>query len=176
MRHHLVITLLSLSSLFACAEDELPPSPIGRQVAGGAQAVVLTVSDGDTLQVQLAEGEEPPSFYIRVLGIDCPETRRNDKCARDEAEGRRSCDEQIPLGQRAKVRARALLQGATVSLEPGEGGFEWDVYDRLLAYIRLSDGRDLGLTLIDEGLCSDFSWRYPHPRSEAYRAADRLGP
>lgn len=31
-------------------------------------------------------------------------------------------------------------------------------------YVRLDDGRDFGLVLVT-GLCEDFSWKYPHPRS-----------
>ena len=166
---------LSLAGLLltGCAEDDLPPPPIGRTPPAGAPADVTAIYDGDTFRLTLDDGT---GITLRLLGVDCPETHANDKCARDEAAGHRSCEEQIPLGLKAKVRAQTLLANQRVSLEPGDGGFEWDVYDRLLAYVRLPDDRDLGLVLLEEGLCSDFSWRYPHARQAAYRAADTLGP
>ena len=155
-----VARLMREEEFTGCAEDDL--SPIGR-----------TLPAGDTFRLTLDDGT---GITLRLLGVDCPETHVNDKCARDEAAGHRSCEEQIPLGLKAKVRAQALLANQRVSLEPGDGGFEWDVYDRLLAYVRLPDDRDLGLVLLEEGLCSDFSWRYPHARQAEYRAADTLGP
>ncbi|MFN3197343.1 MAG: thermonuclease family protein [Bradymonadia bacterium] len=170
MRLH-ILTLIAL--LAGCAEDKLPPSPIGRQIARGEQGLVTSVQDGDTFRVTL---EDDISVSVRVLGVDCPESSFNAKCERDGAEGRRPCEEQIPLGQRATVRARALLNGQQITLEPGENGFEWDTFGRLLAYVRLPDDQDFGLVMLSEGLCSDFSWRYPHPRQGPYREADTLGP
>ena len=35
----------------------------------------------------------------------------------------------------------------------------------------LPDGKELGLTLISEGLCEDFSHLYPHPRQAEYLKA-----
>lgn len=125
-------------------------------------AQVLRVVDGDTAWFTTPAGQ----VDVRVLGIDCPESRRNQKC---EREGSASCEAQIPRGRVATLRARELLKvGSSVKLEPGDHGFKLDRYGRTLAYIRLSDGRDYGLQVLKEGLCADFSWKYPHPRQSAY--------
>ncbi len=69
-----------------------------------------------------------------------------------------------------------LLERRSVYLEPKYPGrdFELDPYNRVLAYIRLDDGRDFGLVLVTDGLCEDFSWKYPHPRSAEYLRAQQL--
>lgn len=138
------------------------PRPHARDAAipetlDGRNAYVEKVVDGDTLTVRV-DGRR---VKIRVLGIDCPESHPNEKCARDGREGRRGCREQVPLGRQAARRAAQLLKHRTVTLE---GPTKTDLYDRTLAYVRLPDGRDFGAVMIAEGLCEDFGWKHPHPR------------
>jgi endonuclease YncB( thermonuclease family) len=127
-------------------------------------AWVEKVVDGDTVQVRL--GGEGKRVTVRVLGIDCPESHRNAKCRRDGVQGRETCDQQVPRGLEAARRVAELVKQQRVILE---GSSDKDPYGRLLAYIRLPDGRDLGEILIMEGLCEDFSWKYPHPRQDRYK-------
>lgn len=122
-------------------------------------ARVVAVVDGDTLHVALVTGGEE---RIRLLGIDCPESRRNQKC---EREG--SCAD-VPRGLEAKARARELAPVGSVVLVVD--GRKRDRYGRLLAYV-FADGRDVGLTLLGAGLCPDVAAKYPHQRQAAYRAA-----
>ncbi|TAL29043.1 MAG: hypothetical protein EPN98_21615 [Phenylobacterium sp.] len=140
-------------------------------LAAGAPATshVLRVVDGDTFVVSAG----PRPVTIRVLGIDCPESHRNAKCERDGARGGATCAEQVPRGQAATARARELLIGRDVVLEPARPceSLKPDVYRRTLAYVRLPDGADFGLELVREGLCADYGWKYPHPRMVEYRAA-----
>lgn len=142
--------------LAALALLAAPPVPVAR------------VIDGDTLVVASS-----PPVTVRVLGIDCPELHANAKCFRDEREGLGDCRAGLPRGRAAATRARELVAGAAVTLEPARPGVELarDRYGRTLAYVRLPDGRDFGLVLVTEGLCSDFGWKYPHPRGGAYLAA-----
>lgn len=124
------------------------------------------VVDGDTVWVNTASA----LVDIRILGIDCPESKHNAKCMKQGAE---ACDADVPAGKAATVRAKQLLRGR-ITLEPGPTGFKIDgTGRRLLAYIRLGDGRDYGLQVIKEGLCQDFGWKYPHPRGAAYVAAEQ---
>lgn len=127
------------------------------------RAYVDKVVDGDTLKVRLDGGQR---VTIRVLGIDCPESHANAKCARDGRQGRKGCAEQVPMGLKASRRAAALLKHQAVTLE---GPTKTDLYGRTLAYVRLSDGRDFGAVMVGEGLCEDFGWKYPHPRMKTYR-------
>lgn len=133
-----------------------------------ASSHVLRVIDGDTFVVSA----DPRPLTIRVLGIDCPESHRNAKCERDGAHGGATCADQVPRGQAAAARARELLGGRDVILEPRAPGepIAHDRYGRTLAYVRLSDGTDFGHELVAEGLCEDFGWKYPHPRGAEYRA------
>jgi micrococcal nuclease len=139
---------------------------------GARPARIVRVIDGDTVVVA---GANLGPTKVRLLGIDCPETHANEKCLRDERDGRGSCRDQLPRGALAKTRALQLLAGRSVYLEPRYPGraFELDPYNRLLAYIRLDDGRDFGLALVTDGLCEDFSWKYPHPRSAEYLIAQQ---
>lgn len=140
------------------AEDARRPDPLE-----GRKAYVEKVVDGDTLTVRLDGGRR---VTVRVLGIDCPESHANDKCARDGRQGRKGCDEQVPLGLEASRRAAMLLKHRTVTLE---GPIKTDLYGRTLAYVRLPDGRDFGALMVREGLCEDFGWKYPHHRMKEYR-------
>ncbi|MFH1177693.1 MAG: thermonuclease family protein, partial [Acidobacteriota bacterium] len=51
------------------------------------------------------------------------------------------------------------------------GKCEGDVFDRPLRYVRLADGRDFGLVMIQEGFCADYGWKYTHPRGAEYAKA-----
>jgi micrococcal nuclease len=124
---------------------------------------VTHITDADTIKVS-RDGQETT---VRVLGIDCPESKPNSKCRRDGRKGRPGCAEQVPRGKAATKRARELLEGATVTLEC-DGECKPGVYGRALRYIRLSDGRDYGLVMVKAGLCEDYGWKYPHPRMKSY--------
>lgn len=145
---------------------------VGHEPQPGIAARVVRVVDGDTL-VAAIDGRRPP-VRVRVLGIDCPESKHNDKCVREEKQGRGLCRDQLARGLRATQAARQLLvdDQQTVYLEPEYPGgrlFAKDRYGRLLAYVRLPNGVDFGLAMITAGLCSDFSFRYPHARELQYR-------
>jgi micrococcal nuclease len=109
-----------------------------------ALATILRVVDGDTVRVELAGVDVP----VRVLHLDCPESSRNRKCLRL---GRAACDEQLPDGRRATARAELLLHaGDVVTLE---GAGVRDRYGRLLASVKLRDGRDFAELMKVDGLC-----------------------
>lgn len=125
-------------------------------------AWVDKVLDGDTLKVRVG-GEK---LTVRVLGIDCPESKRNRKCRADKD----GCAWQIPWGMRAAKRAAQLLKHKQVTLEC-DGKCSEGRYDRALRYIRLPDGRDFGRVMIEEAFCSDYGWKYPHARGKEYERA-----
>lgn len=135
----------------------------------GQKIWVTKIADGDTFTACLLPNKEG-SIRIRVLGIDCPESHANAKCKRDEKKGKPSCEQQIPLGKKATARARRLLYDQVVSLESpkGTGQFERDNFGRWLAYVRTPEGRDFGKTMIKDGHCENYQWKYPHPRGAEY--------
>lgn len=93
------------------------------------EGVVVHVVDGDTFDVQLADGTVE---RIRPPQIDTPE--RGD-CGFDES----------------TQAAEDLLLGESVGLTPTSYGPDRDRYDRLLRAVDL-DGRDFGETLVSSGL------------------------
>lgn len=129
-------------------------------------AHVKRIIDADTIVVHTGQDE----VTVRLIGIDCPESRPNSKCKRDGKQGWRGCDWQVPRGKRAKKRAEKLLEAESVTLECDEK-CEAGAYGRQLRYVRLPGGRDYGIELVKEGLCQDFSFKYPHPREESYQKA-----
>lgn len=125
---------------------------------GGGQAeqpadrgLVTRVADGDTLAVRVAGGREE---RVRVLGIDTPELG---DCGADEA----------------AAAARSLALGRRVSLTGDATQAGRDRFGRLLAYVGLPGGRDLGLELLRRGLARVYVYgRRPFERLGAYRRAE----
>lgn len=110
----LVIALLLLFGPFV-ASAESPPKGIPESAE---QATVVSVSDGDTIHVQLADGTEEP---LRLIGIDSPETEHPTKP--DGCFGAESRDHLTTL----------LTPGRIVWLETDKS--DRDRYDRLLRYV-----------------------------------------
>jgi endonuclease YncB( thermonuclease family) len=88
-----------------------------------------TVIDGDTFYVS-----------VRLLGVDAPE--RGDRA---------KCDQERALSKRSTERVKELLHGRVTLDVRGV-----DEFGRLLANIRLSDGRDLGEVLLRENLARPY--------------------
>jgi len=99
---------------------------------------VVNVFDGDTLLVE-SRGRQ---YKIRVLGINTPEVDGPYRKAE-------------PFGKEASARTKELAMGKKITLEYG-GQDKADKFGRLLAYVTLPDGQDLGRILISEGLAEAF--------------------
>lgn len=146
------------------------PKPEGNLVLKESQTGrVIKIADGDTFTACL-NIPNPVRIRVRVLGIDCPESSENAKCKRDAKRDKISCKDQIPLGKKATQMATTTLLNHEVRLESphGNGLFEQDQFGRWLAYVRLSDGEDFGKSMVTQGLCENYQWKYPHPRGAQY--------
>lgn len=129
---------------------------------------VEKVIDGDTFQAHVHDMAD--KIRVRILGIDTPESRRNQKARKDAKREGGRVTEQIVLGKTAKERATELLLNRRVILEaPDKKVIKTEGYGRYIAYVRLTNRRDFGRLLIREGLANDFGWKYPHPRSGSYK-------
>jgi len=115
---------------------------------------LLRVFDADTILVQLPGGDHE---RVRLLGVDAPEVK-----------GYRDAE---PGGEEAKARARELLGSGPVRLEADGTADERDGYQRLLRYVHLPDGRDLGRTLIEEGYARAYR-RFTYSRKKEYLALE----
>jgi endonuclease YncB( thermonuclease family) len=99
---------------------------------GGLNCVV----DGDTFYLNGAK--------IRIAGIDAPETHDFD------------CPYEKALGTRATGRLQELLSGGALTLQTIDR--DRDRYGRLLRNVKV-DGRDVGDTLIVDGLARSYKGR-----------------
>ncbi|GAA4887189.1 thermonuclease family protein [Actinomycetospora straminea] len=96
-------------------------APSSATEAAMSASRVARVIDGDSFV--LDDGHE-----VRVLGID-------------------SCEMSSDRGDDAKSAAEAYLTGTTITLM-AEPGVDRDSYGRLLRYVRIGDGSDLGESMV----------------------------
>jgi micrococcal nuclease len=152
---------IALGIGYAVIADEDPTAP---------KVAVLRVIDGDTLEVKdPTEGK----VKVRILGIDCPESKKNQKCNREGKTGGKSCAQQIPKGKLALEEAKSIIGEQKVGLEC-DGNCKNDLYDRELRYVRLDNGVDFGLHMVRRGFCMHYGAKYPHPRKASYKEAEDL--
>lgn len=148
-----------------------PPQQLVPRHAG-----LLDVIDGDTLRVCL-DGHET---FVRIRGIDTPETTESDKAEEDLDRTQMDRADMVALGEQATGRVRELVRGRVLFLhcEPtpmGPKPYLHHRQHRLLAFVTLDapDGPDLGKLLLAEGYA--LVWprnvktrRYLHAKSEDY--------
>lgn len=108
---------------------------------------VVSVADGDTVDVQFPDGDEAP---VRILGIDTPET--GDTTERiEEYEGITDEDALRTKANEASTYAEDRLGDTTVTLsfddnEPLRGDF-----DRILGYLELPNGEVYNEEVVADG-------------------------
>ena len=122
------------------------PTLAGERLAGPIPARVLSVIDGDTVEVRARVwlGHEVRT-RVRLAGIDAPELRG--KCARER---------QLAAQAREFLSARLLSGPDTVLLrEVRYGKFA----GRVLARLETAEGRDLGRDLVDAELAAPYDGR-----------------
>lgn len=132
--------LLAITLLTGCSDVET--RPLTNKVESNKvvsdyptyEATVEKVSDGDTLTISYNNKEQK----VRLLLIDTPESVKP------------GVDPQ-PFSIEASNFVKELLpHGTKVTIEPGVEGYEFDKYNRLLAYVYVN-GEMLNKTLIEEG-------------------------
>jgi endonuclease YncB( thermonuclease family) len=144
------LSRLLLAATCACAAI----SPVAAQVTQSAVTVIRVV-DGDTVDVQTADGR---TERLRLIGMDTPEVvdpRTAVQC----------------FGREASSRAHELLDGQSVGLELDSSQGERDRFGRMLAYLWLPDGRNLGEVMIADGFAHEYTYDQPYAYREAFKAA-----
>ena len=114
------------------------------------RGVVTEVVDGDTVRVRLTNGK---TERVRLIGIDAAE--------------RGAC-----FAEPAAERARTLALSKPVVLRGDRTQDTRDRYGRLLAYVWIPGGRDLGYQLVAGGFAKVYVYRDPFERLAAYRTAE----
>lgn len=117
---------------------------------------VVHVVDGDTIDLDVADGiTNRPHTRVRLWAVDTPETKK---------------PETPPAfyGQEASdfVTRQVLNKTVTIQLEGGKKSR--DKYNRLLAWVVLSDGRLLNRVLVQEGY-GFADPRFPHHLDKEFK-------
>ncbi|MEZ5101965.1 MAG: thermonuclease family protein [Thermoleophilia bacterium] len=115
------------------------------------RGTVVHVADGDTITVDLLNGTRE---RVRLLAIDAPE--------------RGDC-----FSQKARSRVRKIASGEVVTLKGDPTQDRVDRYGRLLAYVWLPGGRDLGYQLVKDGFATSYVFERPARRHPIYAKAER---
>lgn len=90
--------------------------------------VVIDVIDGDTFKVKI----QNDIFSIRVLNIDCYETKNNSRLKEQSEKSNISIDSCLILGIKARETATNLMLNKVVTLKRDFNNDNFDVYNRLL--------------------------------------------
>ena len=154
MRRALRLTATATAALTAVAASLLAVVDAGSAAQSGRftqSGTVVYVVDGDTVDVRLAGGERE---RVRLLGIDSAE--------------RGGC-----WSAEASKRARTLALGKRVVLRGDATQDTRDRYGRLLAYVWLPGGQDLGYRLVAGGFAKVYVYDGTFRRLWAYRSAER---
>jgi micrococcal nuclease len=101
------------------------------------KAKITRVVDGDTFDAEVDLGFGIVARHrFRVADIDTPETWRPIN------------ESEAAHGEKASDRAKALLEGKTLTLVTKKKS---GIYGRYSAVVTLEDGRDFATVMIDEG-------------------------
>lgn len=133
------------------SEEVDTPSVESPSSGGDArQATVTRVIDGDTVEVEFANGEEDT---VRLIGVDTPETSLGD-VSPDEYEGipdtQAAQDHLYNWGQEASQYATSELEGKEVRIVTDPDGDRRGSFGRLLAYVYV-DETNFNLALLENG-------------------------
>lgn len=109
---------------------------------------VERVIDGDTLRLQ-------GGVHVRLIGIDTPERKANDKMLRDIRRRGGVVEDELKAGLEAYRFTKKLAEGQQVHLEFDEE--RQDRYKRVLAYVFLKNGLFINTEIVKQG------YAYPYP-------------
>ncbi len=131
---------------------------------------VVKVEDGDTIIIYTNSHKE----HVRLIGIDTPEAYENEKALRDAKKRHQDLASILTLGKRASTFVKTLVHsGDNVSLEFDTE--KRDKYERLLAYVYLSDQSFLNEKIIASGyaypLTIQPNVKYQHRLKAAFEEA-----
>ena len=115
---------------------------LGGSQAWAFAAVITACHDGDTCSAVTADGQR---HHVRLHGVDAPELDQ-------------------PFGTQSRALVTQLVVGRHVDVRPAGHS-----HDRLVADLRLRDGRDVGGLLVaagaawvEPGLLPPWEWRHTH--------------
>lgn len=142
MKRFLILLLMTI--FFYSGRAECPGNPF---VDFQAEVFVFRVIDGDTFIFTINNEE----FGVRILGVDCFETRRNDRLEKQALKAGISIDSAYILGHRAKHLVDSLICERTIKITRESIEVNFDTYARLLRHAWF-EGKKIADILIENGL------------------------
>jgi micrococcal nuclease len=131
------------------------------------RAAVQRIVDGDTIEILFRGAPDT----VRLIGVDTPEKRDNEKARRDAARTGSDLKTIIAAGKGASAYLRSLIApGAAIELE-----FDVrprDKYGRLLAYVYRGDGVMLNEAMVLGGFASAYTVPPDVRYAERFRKAE----
>jgi micrococcal nuclease len=113
--------------------------------------------DGDTIKVDI----EGKTETIRMIGMNTPETvdpRSAVEC----------------FGKEASQKMRELLEGKRILLKSDLAQGDRDKYGRLLRFVILEDGTNIGEQMILEGYAYEYTYKKPYVYQDLYKNAQKI--
>ncbi len=110
---------------------------------------VIKVVDGDTIELNIDNKLES----IRLIGIDAPEIEEKTK----------------QKGIESKNYLKNLIGREKVRLEADETQDDRDVYDRLLRYVFLKDGKMINREMIRSKMAKEYTFKVPYKYQEEFK-------
>jgi micrococcal nuclease len=155
MRRLMLLMALAAAglALHGCARAFLPAQAAHGKTSSG---LIVHVADGDTVLVAPNGGR--PAVDVRLLGMDSPEKYATRYGSPDEG------------GSLAASAFMERFDGRRVVLISDPSQDAVDRYGRLLRYVQLPGGKDLGGAEVARGLAMPYLFRAPAQRYGRYRA------
>jgi endonuclease YncB( thermonuclease family) len=150
MRKTLLLLLAAMLAALTCVAAGSADSPAAIGGAFTFRGSVTHIVDGDTLDVRLTSGK---TERIRLIGVDTPERG-------------------VCYAAKATERARQLAMSKPVVVRGDPTQDTRDRYGRLLAYVWIPGGKDLGYQLVAGGFAKVYVYRDAFQRLPAYRNAE----
>ncbi len=157
MKKRFFLVIVLLAGFFASQYVDTPTkTPSTPQQPTTELYPVVHIVDGDTIIVSKNGVEEK----VRLLGIDTPEV--------DISRGPAEC-----FGKEATEKTTSLLSGQSVSLESDPTQAERDTYNRLLAYVSLTDGTLINKILVEGGYAKEYTFDEAYTYQADFEAAEK---
>lgn len=131
-------------------------SPTPAPQTKGLQTKIITVIDGDTIEVSIDNKKE----VVRLIGINSPETvdpRKPVEC----------------FAKEASDKAKQILTDKTVSLESDSTQGDRDKYNRLLRYVWLEDNTNFNKLMISEGYAYEYTYNTSYKYQSEFKRAQK---
>jgi len=143
------LLLILLIILYSCSENTPTTNENETPTEAVLQTTVIEISDGDTFGIYYKNQK----WKVRVLYVDCFETRKGDRLSDQARRAGISEDSALALGFKAKDFAKQILLNKKVQLLRDFKEPNLDIYGRLLR-ITIVDGMRYDSLLKVNGLAA----------------------